>query len=96
MIHTQRLELNYAKEELARADQNRWGEIYEKELLPVMEEIFDRYEQNGIHLRLDRLDLNLGSIPPNLDLDILKSRLKNQLEDQLAVSLDKKTKRQRL
>jgi hypothetical protein len=92
IIHTQRLELNYAKEELARADQNRWGEIYEKELLPVMEEIFDRYEQNGFHLRLDRLDLNLGSIPPSLDIDILKSRLKNQLEDQLAVSLDKKLK----
>lgn len=92
IIHTQRLELSYAEEELARADQNRWGEIYEKELLPVMEEIFDRYEQNGFHLRLDRLDLNLGSIPPSLDLDILKSRLKNQLEDQLAVSLDKKLK----
>ncbi|WP_026946706.1 contractile injection system tape measure protein [Algoriphagus marincola] len=92
VIHTQRLELDYKNEEYARTDQNRWAAIYEQELLPVIEEVFDDHERKGIHLRITKLDLNLGRISPSLDLDILRDRLKKKLIDELSISADKKAK----
>lgn len=83
LIHTQVIEAEFGNKTAALQGQKNLQEIYYQHLIPVMEEVMDEYDQMGTPIRIDKLDLDLGRIPKNLPVDLIKQRLRNALEEEL-------------
>lgn len=81
LIHSQIIEAGFSDKSPALAGQELLKKRYYEGLLPVLEEIFNSYGQPGNHIRINRLEVDLGQIPEDLPMDLLQSRLKEQLED---------------
>lgn len=87
--HIRRLTLNCTVHDLdaALALRARVEDLARALLPPVLERVFDAVAPAGIHLRLDRLDLDLGTIPPSrLERDV-PAALERALSEALAGAL---------
>lgn len=83
LIHRQVLDLRYADERRAKTAMDQWGERYEKDWLPVIEEVLDDLDQEGKWYRLEKVELDLGKIRENLEPELLRKKLKEALKNQL-------------
>ncbi|MBB6326322.1 hypothetical protein FHS59_001950 [Algoriphagus iocasae] len=83
LIHTQVIEAEFGNKTAALQGQKTLQEIYYQHLIPVMEEVMDEYDQMGTPIRIEKLDLDLGRIPKNLPVDLIKHRLRKALEEEL-------------
>ncbi|MEB2783083.1 contractile injection system tape measure protein [Algoriphagus persicinus] len=83
LIHTQVLEAEFRNKSAALVGQKSLQEIYYQHLIPVMEQVMNEYDQEGTAIRIEKLDLDLGRIPKELPLDLIKQGLRIALEEQL-------------
>ncbi|WP_111669043.1 contractile injection system tape measure protein [Algoriphagus litoralis] len=83
LIHRQILDLRYTDERRAKAAMDQWGERYEKDWLPVIEEVLDELDQEGKWFRLEQVELDLGRILENQSPEIFHKKLKEMLKTQL-------------
>ena len=83
LIHRQVLDLRYTDERRAKTAMDQWGDRYEKDWLPVIEEVLDELDQEGKWYRLERVELDLGKIKENQSPDIFQKKLKEALKTQL-------------
>lgn len=83
LIHRQVLDLHYTDEGRAKAAMNQWGERYQKEWLPIIEELLDELDSQGKWVRLEKVELDLGKIRENQSPEIFQKKLKEVLKTQL-------------
>ncbi|UZD21703.1 contractile injection system tape measure protein [Algoriphagus halophytocola] len=83
LIHTQVIEAGFGNKTAALSGQKSLQEIYYQHLIPVMEQVMDEYDQEGKSIRIESLDLDLGRIPKDLPVDLIKQRLQKALEEEL-------------
>ncbi len=83
LIHSQKLDLRYRNATQAKGDMDQWSEWYQRELLPVMSEVFDELEIPGKTVRLEKLVIDLGRIPGKPDPEALKRKLREALRNQI-------------
>lgn len=83
LIHRQVLDLRYSNERRAKTAIHQWGERFEKDWLPLIEEVLDELDQEEKWYRLEKVELDLGKIRENLDPEILRKKLKEALKNQL-------------
>ena len=56
------------------------GSLMQHTLLPVVDEVFTEYSATEEPLRIDRLEIDLGTVPYDGFQDALKQRLREQLD----------------
>lgn len=83
LIHRQILDLRYQDERRAKAAMNQWSDRFQKEWMPIMEEIFDELDTDGKWIRLNRVEIDLGKIRENISPEIFRQKLKEALKTQL-------------
>lgn len=83
LIHRQILDLHYKDEGRAKAAWSQWSDRFQKEWMPVMEEVLDELDTNGKWIRLDKVEVDLGKIRENLSPEIFRQKLKEALKTQL-------------
>lgn len=79
LIHRQVLELRYSDERKAKTAINEWGERFQNDWIPIIEEALDELDQVGKWIRLDCVAIDLGSIRENLTPDLIRKKLKEIL-----------------
>ncbi|MEJ1968740.1 MAG: contractile injection system tape measure protein [Rhizomicrobium sp.] len=62
-IGRQSLDIDMDSEDAALALQPRLGDINRRRFLPAIERVLDDFAAPGLHIRLDRIDLDLGDVP---------------------------------
>jgi hypothetical protein len=62
-IRTQTIELAVDSEALALALQPRMSDVNRRHFLPVIQRVLDEFDVSGRHIRIDRLEVNLGRLP---------------------------------
>lgn len=83
IIQQQILEINIEKKEWASDIQDRVSEVYHSSVLPMLDEMFSAYSHGHKRIRIDKLELDIGSLNmENLEEDLLR-QLKPQLEEKL-------------
>lgn len=81
IVQQQVLEISLDKKEWASDIQNKISEIYHAKILPLLDEIFSAFSLSDERIRIDKLELDLGSLDvDNLEEDLLH-KLKPQLEE---------------
>jgi Contractile injection system tape measure protein len=84
VIRKQTLQLTASSQALALTLQPRLGDLNRKRLLPVIERVLDGMDLAGRHVRIGRLELNLGRLSP-ADLE---GEMERRLERTLRRSLE--------
>lgn len=69
-----------ADEQFARNLYADWDGFCRRCVTDILEEFFSRYDNKGDYIEVDRLDLNLGSIPQEKFYDEFPARLRETLE----------------
>jgi len=80
MIHRQILDLNYSDAIQARTDLAHWGEKFQTQLQPIIEEVLEEVDIPDQTIRIDKLEINLGRINSKIDPDLLRNRLREELK----------------
>ncbi|SHO62234.1 contractile injection system tape measure protein [Algoriphagus zhangzhouensis] len=80
LIHRQILDLNYSDAIQARTDLAHWGEKFQTQLQPIIEEVLEEVDIPDQTIRIDKLEINLGRINSKLDPDLLRNRLREELK----------------
>jgi hypothetical protein len=62
-IRKQTIELAVDSEALALALQPRMGDVNRRHFLPVIQRVLEEFDVPGRHIRIDKLDVNLGRLP---------------------------------
>jgi hypothetical protein len=81
IIHKLNLEINVPDERLARSMYQRAGSILQEYVLPQLEILLKQYDKDGLHVRLDKLDIDL-----NTDRS---SSFEETIKEQLAAAIAK-------
>jgi hypothetical protein len=87
-VGRQRIELAVGREATALALQPHLGTLNRRTWLPVIERVLDEHDRDGVHVRLDRLDLDLGTVPLGA-LEGLEDEVARRLEAALRRALAK-------
>lgn len=90
LIHRQLIEANFQSKKSALDGQNLLQDRYENVLIPLMEKVFDEFSPKNSPLRIEKLELDLGTFPADLPEKMMRDRLRDVLEDQLRKSTWKK------
>jgi hypothetical protein len=80
LIHRQILDLNYRNAIQARTDLAQWGEKFQSQLQPIIEEVLEEVDIPNQTIRIDKLEIDLGRVKANLDPDLLRIRLREELK----------------
>ncbi|WP_339754594.1 contractile injection system tape measure protein [Algoriphagus aquimarinus] len=83
LIQTQVIEAEFRDKHSALEGQKLLQDRYNNVLIPVLEQVLDEYDPISKSLRIDKLELDLGRIPADLPIDLMRDRLRAALEDQL-------------
>ncbi|MDX1997099.1 MAG: contractile injection system tape measure protein [Thermoanaerobaculia bacterium] len=86
-VRRQRFEVRVNREATALALQPHVASLNRRSWLPVIERVLDEFHRPGVHLRLDRLDLDLGTVPP-ASLERLEDEIARRLEPALRSALE--------
>lgn len=81
IIHKLNLDIEVQDERLARNMYQRAGSILQDYVLPQLEMLLKEYNKEDVHIRLDKLDINLNVDRP--------SSLEEMIKEQLAVAIVK-------
>ncbi|MGE3707245.1 MAG: contractile injection system tape measure protein, partial [Vicinamibacterales bacterium] len=88
-LRRETLRVSVSSEALALAVRPRLESLNHAVLLPLVETVLDEFAEPDVHVRLDRLDLDLGTIDA-ADLDrLVPLRLADALRRQLATALQR-------
>ncbi|MCK8504200.1 contractile injection system tape measure protein [Myxococcus fulvus] len=80
-LRKQTLRVTLASEEQALALQPRLSDFNRRRLLAIIEKVFDAVDVPGLHLRLDRLDVDLGTVPFDDFERVVEERLSLRLQE---------------
>jgi len=83
LIHRQVLDFHYSDERKAKAAMGQWGERFQTEWVPILEEVLDELDQKGKWYRLEKVELDLGNIQEKIEPEVLRGKLKEALKTQL-------------
>jgi Contractile injection system tape measure protein len=86
-VRRQRFELRVSREATAVALQPHLASLNRRSWLPVIERVLDEFHRPGVHVRLDRLELDLGTLRP-ASLERLEDDVARRLEDALRGALE--------
>lgn len=86
-IDRQLLEFSFPTRQQALQHQQEISGIYHQKLLPVIEQIFSRHSQGADHIRIEQLEVDLGTIAPAKLEETLIARLQQLLPDALMKKL---------
>lgn len=86
-IRKQALEILTRSETTALTLHSRIGDFNRRRLLPVIERVLEEFLLPGQHITIDRLDLDLGSIPLERFEEVALERIEQELRKVLARSL---------
>lgn len=89
IIYRQILEISYPSKKGARLGQDQMSKYYREDLMPLMDEIFDMVDETGNHIRIDRLEIDLGRVSPQSLEEEIRSKLRSTLEEELFRHLQK-------
>lgn len=83
IVQQQIIEFAINDQQKAADVQERISQVYRVKIMPLLEEVFSSYCKTGEYIRIDQLELNLGSLDlVNLEQDLV-AQLKPQLEEKL-------------
>ncbi|WP_340105897.1 contractile injection system tape measure protein [Rhodohalobacter sp. 8-1] len=83
LIYKQIFEVEFPSRKVGMDGQNRLSQIFKRDLIPLMQQVFDEVLSTDDHLRIRRLELDLGELSAgNLEED-LAEKFASQLRDQL-------------
>lgn len=83
LISSLKVEVNFTKEGNYLGLQNEVANAIQFDILPKLEKLFDDITPNGELLRLDKLDINLGTLPENNWEEQLTELFIKQMYEQL-------------
>ncbi len=86
IIGQQFLELGFESEADAVQLQHEIGTLFRQNVLPVIEEVFDRYSPPDTYIRLDRIEIDIGRLTREALGQQFAERIREALEAQLADS----------
>ncbi|MBF0380770.1 MAG: hypothetical protein HQL69_07120 [Magnetococcales bacterium] len=86
-IIKQRLNIKVNSETLALSLQPRLGDFNRNKLLPIIEQVFDEFDQPGKHIKIDRLMLDLGTISASHFEEEVEQSLINEIRNVLSATL---------
>ncbi|MEM6765019.1 MAG: contractile injection system tape measure protein [Bacteroidota bacterium] len=100
LIHKQTVELEVSSVSRAMEVQDRFRQTYYEKLIPRMEEVFTSHSHEGLTYRLEKLEVDLGSLPgeafeENLwerFVEVLTESLRNQLDEEILFSVSQEEK----
>ncbi len=90
-IRKQTIAIEVTSEALALELQPRLGDFNRQYLLPVMERVFDDLSEQGLQIRISKLDLDLGDVP----FDRLEEVAPERFNSELRRALEEALRRQR-
>ncbi|NTX08623.1 contractile injection system tape measure protein [Myxococcus sp. CA040A] len=80
-IRKQTLRVELESEAQALVLQPRLSDFNRKRLLAIIEQVFDSVDVPGLHLRIDRLDVDLGTVPLDNFEQVVEERLTARLRE---------------
>ncbi|GEN05988.1 hypothetical protein SAMN05443572_102895 [Myxococcus fulvus] len=80
-LRKQTLRVTLESEEQALALQPRLSDFNRRRLLAIIEKVFDAVDVPGLHLRIDRLDVDLGTVPFDAFEQVVEERLTLRLQE---------------
>lgn len=80
-IRKQTLRVELESEAQALVLQPRLSDFNRKRLLAIIEQVFDSVDVPGLHLRIDRLDVDLGTVPLDNFEQVVEERLTERLRE---------------
>ncbi len=90
LIHHQILDLRCSDQSKAKVAMDLWSDLFQKEGIPVMEEVLDDLDKSGKWIRLAKVEIDLGrvtidfeKIGENLSPDVFRQKLRDVLKTQL-------------
>jgi hypothetical protein len=86
-IRSQTLDVAVATEALALALQPRLGELNRQRLLPVIDRVLGEFDLPGRHVRIDRLAIDLGTLPLQALEERAETALESALRDAIAAAI---------
>ena len=86
LIEQQSFDVRFAREDAAHRLLGPLSELNRTRLLPLIGRIFDEVDRQGEVIRIDRLDLDLGSLPED-GLGEVEARLEQALREALSAAL---------
>lgn len=89
VVSRQRLEVEVASEALALALQPRLGDANRRRWLPAVERVLQEVDEPGRRLRIDRLDLDLGTVPFDRLEEVVERRLERELRRGIRRALER-------
>lgn len=89
VVGRQKLEVEVASEALALALQPRLGEANRRRWLPAIERVLEEVDEPGRRLRIDRLDLELGTVPFDRLEEVVERRLERELRRGIRRALER-------
>jgi hypothetical protein len=84
IIHKLNLDIDVPDERLARSMYQRAGSILQDYVLPQLELLLKQYDKEGLHIRLDKLDIDLNAERTSS----FEEMIKEQLADAIAKELE--------
>jgi hypothetical protein len=85
IIHKLNLDIDVPDERLARSMYQRAGSLLQDYVLPQLEMLLKQYDEEGIHIRLDKLDINLNADHTSSFEKMIKEQLANAIAKELEV-----------
>jgi|GEM_PF-2791659 len=80
-IRKQTLQVELESEAQAMELQPRLSDFNRRRLLAIIEQVFDAVDVPGLHLRIDRLDVDLGTVPLDNFEQVVEERLTARLRE---------------
>lgn len=77
------LKLHFGSEKSAKSLQDCYAQTFKEQAIPALEQVFDKYNQPGMLIRIDKLSLDLGELPTVPSPIALKEKIVKQFERQL-------------
>ncbi|MCP3063930.1 hypothetical protein LXT21_34650 [Myxococcus sp. K38C18041901] len=89
-LRKQTLRVTLESEEQALALQPRLSDFNRRRLLAIIEKVFDAVDVPGLHLRIDRLDVDLGTVPFDDFEQVVEERLTLRLHEAAEQAVQKR------
>lgn len=83
IIHKLNLEIDVPDERLARSMYQRAGSLLQDYVLPELEKLLKQYDKEEVHVRLDKMDINLNADHASSLEEMIKEQLANAIAKNL-------------
>jgi hypothetical protein len=87
IIHKLNLDIHVPDERLARSMYQRAGSILQDYVLPKLEMLLEQYDKEELHIRLDKLDIDLNADLTSSFEEMIKEQLANAIAKELEAAI---------